>query len=178
MKSSSGYPRSDSSSATLSRPAQTTIAAVTPYLTNIDVCRRGNQPVRDRTQRSSDRIADSYFLTTGRGNRGNASANGLAAIADEPELELFDLDELGLPASFGEAALVPVALDHLRAIYQARFNRAANETMGNSQQVQHWTQVETQSRVALAKIKKEHPKALELAKQVAVQQDIAQKATG
>jgi hypothetical protein len=106
--------------------------------------------------------------------------NGIGAIADiadEPDLELFDVEAFGMPDSFEDQSLAPVAYEHLQAIYRARFNAAANQVV-NPTEAQRWTQVETQSRVALAKIKREHPRALEMARQIAIQQDLAAKASG
>lgn len=102
------------------------------------------------------------------------SSNGIATKAEieaiaEDGLDLFDVDELRLPAAAIDQMVVPLAIEHIRNVYQCRINIPANHAVHNETEVDRLTKIETTARVALARIKRDHPRALQIAKEAATQ---------
>lgn len=99
-----------------------------------------------------------------------------ALTADlEDEVEPLELTELGLSQAVEDEMLIDYAYQHMRMALQTQYSMRANKAVGNDQEYERLKKVDLAARTVLGRLKKDHPRALQRAKEMA-EQAVAQAA--
>lgn len=83
----------------------------------------------------------------------------------EDGIEPIDLDEIGLDRDTVIEYQAVVAAQHIRDAHSIAYTLAANRAVKNTEEVSRLDKVDRAARTALAKIKRDYPEAIILAKQ-------------
>ena len=93
----------------------------------------------------------------------------LEELEQEPTDD-FDLSEWAIPAEYTDELMANTALEHLNIVQTAGLNIIANRSVHNDGEVNRLVGVEAASKRALQEIKRHHPGAMKIVRDLATHQ--------